>query len=32
MVPPAGYSEHHWGDRWIGCAHTDTKGSFWTTY
>lgn len=32
MVPPAGYSEHHWGDLWIGCAHTDTKGSFWTTY
>ncbi|MBI5241909.1 MAG: type II secretion system protein [Elusimicrobia bacterium] len=32
MFVPAGYSPRHWGDLWIGCIHTDTKGSFWTIY
>ncbi len=32
MFVPAGYAPRHWGDLWVGCVHTDTKGSFWTSY
>ena len=29
---PAGQSDHHQGDLWILCSHTDTKGTTWSSY
>ena len=29
---PAGVPAHNWGDVWLACTHTDSKGSFWTHY
>ena len=29
---PAGQRERTKGELWISCLHTDTKGSFWTSY
>ena len=29
---PGGQPEHHQGDVWIGCSHTDMKASTWTSY
>jgi len=29
---PAGQKSKQWGDLWMACSHTDSKGSVWTTY
>ena len=30
--PPAGYAARNLGEVWVGCTHTDTKGTQWTSY
>lgn len=32
MAPPAGQRARTQGELWIGCSHTDTKGSQWSQY
>lgn len=32
MSPPTGERARNMGEVWVGCQHTDTKGSRWTTY
>lgn len=31
-TPPMTGTPRNWGDVWLGCLHTDTKGTVWTSY